>query len=282
MYRKYQGLWWAISFMAIVLIAWTALGLYLLIETAACNVATGPEEPILHGVLPCVTPNEMGDILAGFFAPAAFFVLTGAVFLQSLELKAQRDELAETRTVFLEQNKLIETQTRAAQASANLFEVQNSILKLQEERMAAKALDEECNEALEQLAHHLRNELDGTNWQAGKAHGNYMGFRVNFTGEEETIAFLRGFYNLVSADHVGRGLSPPYLVGTTFEPAVRRAHVLATRVLTLSAMCGIDRQALVETMRVKELADLFADRINNLFAEQLSRRGDQSENSKSG
>ncbi|OWZ92372.1 hypothetical protein B9J07_18060 [Sinorhizobium sp. LM21] len=269
MYRRYQGLWWAVLFMIVVLTAWASLGYYLLVKTAECNVPIGPELPIWPDLLPCVTPNEMGDILAGFFAPAAFFVLTGAVFLQSLELKAQRDELEETRGVFIEQNRLIEAQTRAAEASTALFQVQNNLLTLQEERLAARAADEECAEALEQLADHLRRELIYKSWQGSKSDDVYRPFAVSPAGGD-TVDFLRGFYDTASAPHVDRGLPPPYRVEPAFEPALRRAHMLTTRVLVLSELCGLDRKASIETMRLRELAYLFADRINNYLIGQMT------------
>lgn len=46
--------------------------------------------------------NEMGDFLAGVFAPLAFLWLIAAVFLQKSELIAQRKELKEARAVALQ------------------------------------------------------------------------------------------------------------------------------------------------------------------------------------
>ncbi|WP_299924197.1 hypothetical protein [uncultured Pelagimonas sp.] len=41
--------------------------------------------------------NELGDFLAGVFAPLAFFWLGGTVFIQTKELAEQRKELSQTR-----------------------------------------------------------------------------------------------------------------------------------------------------------------------------------------
>ncbi|WP_421866347.1 hypothetical protein [Parvibaculum sp.] len=46
--------------------------------------------------------NEMGDFIAGVFAPLAFLWLIAAVFLQKSELIAQRKELKEARAVALQ------------------------------------------------------------------------------------------------------------------------------------------------------------------------------------
>lgn len=40
-----------------------------------------------------VSSSELGDTLAGIFAPLAFVWLAGTVFIQSQELRAQREEL---------------------------------------------------------------------------------------------------------------------------------------------------------------------------------------------
>jgi hypothetical protein len=47
--------------------------------------------------LSCRSLNELGDFLAGAFAPLAFVWVAGTVFIQSRELAAQRKELALTR-----------------------------------------------------------------------------------------------------------------------------------------------------------------------------------------
>lgn len=61
----------------------------------------------------CLTPNEVGDLLAGAFAPVAFFWVAAAVFIQSQELKAQRLELRETRRFAEEQARASQEQVAA-------------------------------------------------------------------------------------------------------------------------------------------------------------------------
>lgn len=263
MYRKYKGLYWAIGAMFFGLLIWAALGVYLLFETYKCNVPVGPEQPIWPDLLPCVAPNEMGDILAGFFAPAAFFVLTGAVFLQSLELKAQRDELAETRAVFEEQNRLVEAQTRAAEASAAVFEIQNTILKRQEDRLTAKALEDECDIAMSQLVFHLRTALGGELWLVSRAEEREHPFGIDqSTSGEGPAMYLSNFYEAAGCSHIYRGLAPPYAVRQDFVVAVSRAAELTKRVLDLAAQCGESRKAMIETANVAKLYSLFEDLLN--------------------
>jgi hypothetical protein len=54
--------------------------------------------------------NELGDALAGFFAPIAFFWLVAAVWIQSAELKEQRAELALTRDEMTHQREVMNSQ----------------------------------------------------------------------------------------------------------------------------------------------------------------------------
>lgn len=75
--------------------------------------------------------NELGDFLAGIFAPLAFLWLFVATMMQSQELKLQRKELTENREVMQEQAdaakaqaKFIEAQTAAMQRQTVLNEQQ--------------------------------------------------------------------------------------------------------------------------------------------------------------
>lgn len=55
------------------------------------------------GTFRCLTANEWGDFLAGVFAPTAFLWVVATVMLQSDELRLQREEMAESRSVLTEQ-----------------------------------------------------------------------------------------------------------------------------------------------------------------------------------
>ncbi|TCR07371.1 DUF948 domain-containing protein [Neorhizobium sp. JUb45] len=85
--------------------AFIASGIYVagflmwIIPSAPSNFFSQPE------------PNEIGDFLAGLFAPVAFILLACAVVMQRQELKVTREELADNREVVAEQLKQIRTQT---------------------------------------------------------------------------------------------------------------------------------------------------------------------------
>ncbi len=148
--------------MIIFLLFWFWVAHTLLSEVWACRgPAIGPKMPVWDGYLPCMNASELGDVLAGFFAPAAFLVLIIAVFLQGMELKAQRQELSDTRDVFITQNELLRAQTTAAEKSTALFEKQNEILSAQERARLQEVTKAELEEILKRLEVVIRTRLNG-------------------------------------------------------------------------------------------------------------------------
>lgn len=80
--------------------------------------------------------NELGDFLAGFFAPLAFAWLAYAVVIQSKELAAQkeelrltREEMKLTREVATEAKEATRAQADEARRSAELFTVQTELMR---------------------------------------------------------------------------------------------------------------------------------------------------------
>jgi hypothetical protein len=82
--------------------------------------------------LSCRSANELGDFLAGAFAPVAFLWLVMAVFLQRSELGLQRKELKEARAVATKGAEAANSQAKAAEAQAKLLEGQYQLEILQE------------------------------------------------------------------------------------------------------------------------------------------------------
>ncbi|MGR9478182.1 hypothetical protein [Rhizobium leguminosarum] len=145
-----------------VLGGWFIFSDQLLAEVWSCGASvTGPKQPVWDGRLACMNASELGDVLAGFFAPAAFVVLVVAVVLQGLELKAQRQELADTREVFVLQNELIRAQTEATVQSAVLFRDQNDILRAQEDARIEQAKKDAFEDTLKRLANLIHTRLIG-------------------------------------------------------------------------------------------------------------------------
>ena len=90
----------------------------------------------------CRSPNEIGDFLAGGFAPLAFFWLVAAVLIQSKELKAQQEVLEATRKELVATREVANQQAKAAQEQATLAGEQISMLK---DESLAKAFEASIN-----------------------------------------------------------------------------------------------------------------------------------------
>jgi len=122
----------------------------------------------LGGYFPCMPLGEIGDSLAGIFAPLAFLWLVAAVLVQSQELQEQRKELKLKRTEFeltrdvaIESKSVAEAQAKAAHAQAQAVEIQNDILRAQLEAQRKIDLDEDFSLLLDQLDTALLARING-------------------------------------------------------------------------------------------------------------------------
>lgn len=139
------------TYLILIAVSFAYIGIYYLLmrETQVCK----PAEDVLirdqwfHGFwdqyLACRSINELGDALAGAFAPVAFIWLAGTVFIQSQELQAQRQELDETQGVMREQLEVARQQVLETKASTALFEEQTRMLRRQQELKEMCVQDEE-------------------------------------------------------------------------------------------------------------------------------------------
>lgn len=138
---------------------------YMLIgDTEACApvVATDREFwEFYYRYLACRPINELGDTLAGFFAPLAFLWLAGAVYIQSQELSAQREELNETQELMKQQLVVAQEQVKETRASTNLFEKQTAILVAEHEKRLQDASNKEFDEDLNLFFSQLKGLKDG-------------------------------------------------------------------------------------------------------------------------
>ncbi|RVO95003.1 hypothetical protein [Sinorhizobium meliloti] len=92
----------------VVSLIWVGIALYLGWTAHVPNTESGCSS----GTFSCLTANEWGDFLAGVFAPVAFAGLVVTIWIQSDELRAQREEIAQTREVLKEQAQHAEEQTK--------------------------------------------------------------------------------------------------------------------------------------------------------------------------
>ncbi len=105
-------------------ILWLAASGYLVWHSKASM--TGSE---CLSSIPCLDPNEWGDLLAGLFAPIAFLWLVATVWIQSDELRLQREELALTRVEMEHTREVLTQQAEESRRQAEFVGTQTDILK---------------------------------------------------------------------------------------------------------------------------------------------------------
>lgn len=110
------------------------------------------EEGLIAGIFGCLTMNELGDFLAGAFAPLAFVWLVAAVLIQSEELAAQREELSETRKEFVASRAVMKEQAEESRRQSEYIGEQTKILKLEQEERNVKKLKKEFDDRISNLA----------------------------------------------------------------------------------------------------------------------------------
>jgi hypothetical protein len=168
---------WVLS---VISIAYIVIVYFLIKETATCSevlISANWFKGFWDEYLGCRSVNELGDALAGAFAPVAFLWLMGAVFIQSQELKAQREELNETQEVMREQLAVAKEQVKETKNSTILFEKQTEILEADRKTRIVENNDKILQAAIDAFEMSLFNNINMTfdsraahqlNWQTYK------------------------------------------------------------------------------------------------------------------
>jgi len=177
------------TYLVLVAFSLAYIGIYYLLmrETEACD----PQKFFIrnhwfHGFwdqyLACRSINELGDALAGAFAPVAFIWLAGTVFIQSQELQAQRQELDETQEVMREQLEVSREQVKETKASTKLFERQTAVLEYEHNLREQAASDDALKLAVAALPMKLRHVAI-----------KYWKYEVLPKGDQTTLSMWRHF-----------------------------------------------------------------------------------------
>lgn len=153
-----------------------ATGLWIAVAIGLVSFGDACQRPNDAIIVACMTANEMGDFLAGVFAPLALLWLAAAVFIQSKELRAQRSELSLTRKelelsreVAIEAKEATKLQAKEANRSGDYFQQQTEILNyehvLRQQAEAASAFEEyfkhtnkETADCFQEVRFIMRNE----------------------------------------------------------------------------------------------------------------------------
>lgn len=122
-------------------ILYVAAYCWLFRNTEICDAMQYPVNLLPDRYLACRSISELGDALAGLFAPLAFLWLVGAVLIQS-------EELDDTREVMKKQLAVAEQQVQETKASTELFREQTEILKADRLDRLEQKTNKEFDEAL--------------------------------------------------------------------------------------------------------------------------------------
>lgn len=136
--------------------------------------------------------NEWADYAAGASAPLAFLWLVVAVFLQSRELREQRQELAWTRKEFKHNRSVMQEQANEAKNQAAYILKQTTILEKNETNAEAERI---FNDMLENIATRLRqyvssawNIVHVVDWDNGQPLGSVLNIRKSmYEGEDDVL-----------------------------------------------------------------------------------------------
>lgn len=159
-----RGMWAGIGIISIIVVACIVYaGALAWPQMANCYpkwLAAGWVADYMQELSPppttCLDLNEFGDLLAGTFAPLAFLLLIMATLLQSLELRAQRKEIALSRNVAKDQRLAMVAQAKEAKASAAALKAQADAMKLERELRDQEAARMEFSLGQE----HLRGTIE--------------------------------------------------------------------------------------------------------------------------
>lgn len=132
-----RWVWWLTG-------GWLAVLVALVAASEPCDALASYWRPDSR-YLACLQANEVGDFLAGAFAPLAFLWLIATVVIQARELRAQRQELQLTRREFQANRKVAEAQATEAKRQAEFIGKQTDLLRdeqiLNREMRADKEFD---------------------------------------------------------------------------------------------------------------------------------------------
>jgi hypothetical protein len=233
----------------------------------------------LGGYFPCMPLSEIGDALAGIFAPLAFLWLVAAVMVQSQELQEQRRELELTRNEFqltrdvaVESKGVAEAQAKAAHAQAQAVEIQNEILREQLEAQRKVNLDEDFSLLLDQLDTALLARLNGKlEFHTQRGVMTMINFPPGTLPDERdhrlvhvSRAILNDF-NIYSADY----LAPETAQSRENRESLQHVHGILVELLKRDDALSGHHRILGQTIQLDDLARLLA-----ILIERISIAGE--------
>ncbi len=179
--KKVSGAGGKVLGFIIATVVWGVAVCYLVIETYSPTPSTG-----CNSSIPCLALNEWGDFLAGVFAPIAFLWLVATVWIQSDELRLQREEMVASRGV-------LDAQAKEAKQQATYLGEQTALLR---EEATQRRSDNAYSQFIAllqgfvQTSSNVRNDVHFT--VGGRTFWAFPG------GSRDTLEYLRNLYEQLS------------------------------------------------------------------------------------
>jgi hypothetical protein len=182
--------------------------------------ARSPAEcSVLDGTFACLTANELGDFLAGVFAPLAFFWLAAAVYIQREELRATKDELVITRNVMT-------AQVDEAKKQAGFIGLQTDILTQQENSARRRRHSTIFDQVQRDLALFIRVEIHGKAFIGGTNNSGAQDRIYLAIPIENDAQLIRDFGLFIQNEPGKMGLQNIYIDRPYMDAAYRTAEML--------------------------------------------------------
>jgi hypothetical protein len=178
-------------------LAYLAFAVVLTAQSKTCSNANAGFFVKIGNLLQCigrVEANNLGDWLAGIFAPVALLWLATTTWIQSKELELQREELAATRAEMAASRMVSEAMAQEAKKQAEFIGVQTEILRLDGEARIEERNDKAMDVELDSIRVAIITELSGTIVEYGNG-TDYLFRNAGNSPELSNLAYFRQCYN---------------------------------------------------------------------------------------
>ena len=238
---------------------------FLPLYTAPCS--DPPDAGWFSRNLSCRSASDLGDFLSGAFAPLAFIWLVAAVIIQSLELRAQREELLLARREYWETRQVLQAQATEAKTQASFIGQQTQLLKDEGVARLADAGDRRLDAMSANFEYWARNMLSADiRIIAAEQRGPYRpGERTRDLERDNLAAPVDGNYSLRTICGRILGLHNTVL-NLIAEGTFRGFH--GPEAAAFSSAC----KRLAKLTLVTPLTDVWRDRLDDIGVALASQR----------
>ncbi|MGO8099260.1 hypothetical protein AB9F46_02475 [Rhizobium leguminosarum] len=227
------GIWWVPLILSAVYIT-----------AAICLIGSYAHHDVnCDGAYSCLTVEDWGTFLSGVFAPLAFIWLVISVRIQASELKAQREELQQSREVMTEQAAFIGAQTRILEAQWLNQQRDNQL--------------REFDECLTSLVALLKFRLNGDDFLVGTVRGGQgkgeLGVYADPTVQRDE--FLAQFGHQLHTSPGGKGFGEPIRFADQYRAVGEEALTLCNTLIHMAKQLQGFSALTIGRLRIERLIE---------------------------